>query len=125
MTPSEWQKIKYFKPSEFDSPDAPGSGEGMKLEFLLKLDELRKELGWPLKVVSGIRTAAHNAEVGGVDGSAHVAGFAADVWCRTSREREEILATAFIVGFKRIGIGQTFIHLDADPTKPTEVVWLY
>jgi hypothetical protein len=28
-------------------------------------------------------------------------------------------------GFNRIGIAPTFIHVDNDPSKPEDVIWLY
>jgi hypothetical protein len=28
-------------------------------------------------------------------------------------------------GFNRIGISSTFIHVDNDPSKPEDVIWLY
>ena len=40
-----WKDVKYFKPEEFDSPDAPGSGSHMDMNFVLKLDKLREILG--------------------------------------------------------------------------------
>ena len=126
MTSEEWSRIKHFSSQEFDSPDLPGSGIGMQLEFMLKLDQLRNRLGQPLQIVSGIRSPIHNAEVGGVDGSAHVGGYAADVYTRASMLRYKILYVALSDGlFRRIGVGKSFIHLDCDPTKPQDVVWLY
>jgi hypothetical protein len=28
-------------------------------------------------------------------------------------------------GFTRVGIARTFVHVDADPDLPPEVVWVY
>lgn len=42
---------------------------------------IRDELGIPVKVNSGCRCAAHNAKVGGVKGSNHTKGLAADLSC--------------------------------------------
>ena len=126
MSPDEWATIHFFKPDEFDSPDEPGSGHRMQFDTVRLLDELRRILGTPLRINSGVRTPGHNAEVAGSkDGSAHIDGWAADITCRTSRERLRLLRAAMILGFNRIGIGTTFIHLDADPSKPKDVIWLY
>ena len=57
------------------------------------------------------------------EGESH--GHAADIGCESSGARFWILHHAMAIGFRRIGIARTFIHLDDDPAKPQEVVWLY
>lgn len=125
MKPEHWAQIRFFTPREFDSPDEPGSGMNMDLAFLMKLDLLRSRCGFPISVRSGFRTAAHNAKVGGVDSSAHTEGKAADLQSESSTARFKLLSEALRIGFQRIGIGATFIHLDDDETKPQQVAWLY
>lgn len=118
--------FKYFTYSEFDSPDAPGSGEQrMDAAFIHKLDRIRAAVGFPLIVSSGYRTPAHNAKVGGVAGSAHVHGKAADIRALTDEQKRAIAKAAIAEGITRIGWGRTFIHLDVDGTKPQRVVWGY
>jgi hypothetical protein len=36
-----------------------------------------------------------------------------------------IVGSLLEAGFNRIGIADTFIHVDNDPTKPEEVMWKY
>lgn len=120
-----WNDIQYFKPVEFDSPDKRGSGYGMDLVFVKKLDQVREFCGFPLIIHSGYRTAEHNAKVGGVDSSAHELGYAADIRALASSTRCKLIEAAFLAGINRIGIGRTFVHLDADPSKPRGVIWLY
>lgn len=121
----KWPGIRFFDSTEFDSPDAPGSGEGMKFGFVKKLDILREECGFPIIVDSGIRTPKHNSDVGGEPVSGHLTGEAADLRCIASRTRYVILMNAFRLGFSRIGIGDTFVHLDDSMTLDQRVVWLY
>lgn len=124
-TPDNWEGIRYFKPSEFDSPDLRNSGIGMNPAFVRKLDKLREACGIPLKINSGFRTLAHNKKVSGVEDSAHTRGRAADIAANASSTRHKILQAAFGLGFRRIGLGASFIHLDDDPTLPQDVVWTY
>ena len=124
--------MKYFKLSEFDSPDEVGSGSNMDATFLEMLDDARGWAGIPFKITSGFRTPSHNAYVGGVlpnpdkgiKGSSHMYGYAADIACNNSSDREIILNALIEAGFRRIGIAKTFIHADNDPDKNPSV-WLY
>lgn len=125
MTKEQWATIQYFRPNEFDSPDAPGSGEAMDYGFIFKLDFIRSQCPFPFYINSGIRTAAHNKEVGGVDSSAHVRGFAADIKVADSLQRYTLIQYALNAGIQRIGIGSAFVHLDLDPTLPAPRIWTY
>ena len=117
--------MRYFNIEEFDSPDEPGSGQYMDDDFLEMLDKARQFAGIPFVINSGYRTKAHNAKVGGLKNSAHLDGFAADIRCHGSRERMYIVGALLEAGFNRIGIGNGFIHVDNDPTKPEDVIWTY
>ena len=117
--------MKYFKLSEFDSPDILGSGKNMNEEFLYMLDAARKIYGKPMRVNSGYRSEAHNKKVGGVSSSSHLKGLAADISCKNSNERFEMLQAFIKAGFKRIGVANSFIHIDNDKDKSQNVIWTY
>jgi len=125
--------MKWFNYSEFDSPDEPGSGFNMSRDFLKMLDACRELSGIPFVVTSGFRTKAHQEYLTSrgyatSKTSAHMMGMAADIRCENSADRYRILTAALAVGFNRVGIAHSFIHLDnADHTneKTTQVVWLY
>ena len=117
--------LKYFKLSEFDSPDQVGSGKKMNKKFLEKLDYARHNAGIPFKINSGYRTEARNTLVGGRVGSSHLKGLAVDIAYKGSRERYIILNALISVGINRIGIGNSFIHCDLDNSKSQDVIWLY
>ena len=117
--------MKYFNINEFDSPDAIGSGESMDKEFLSRLDQARLIADTPFKITSGYRTPKHNAKVGGVPNSSHIIGHAADIACTDSVSRYRIITSLLKAGFNRIGIADSFIHVDNDPDKATGVIWTY
>ena len=117
--------LKYFKLSEFDSPDEVGSGKKMDSKFLEKLDYARHNAGIPFKINSGYRTQKHNALVGGRVGSSHLKGLAADIGYNGSRDRYLILNALMEVGITRFGIAKSFIHCDLDNSKDSNVIWLY
>lgn len=117
--------MKHFNISEFDSPDVIGSGEIMNKDFLNMLDKARELADTPFKITSGVRSEAHNKKVGGVSNSSHILGYAADVACNDSVSRFKILSALIKAGFNRIGIADTFIHIDNDPGKSENVIWTY
>ena len=117
--------MRHFNYYEFDSPDVEGSGENMNQEFLDMLDEARGLADIVFDVNSGYRTKAHNKKVGGKDNSSHLKGLAVDIKCNNSRSRHIIIDALMQVGFSRIGIADTFIHVDYDLEKAQNVIWTY
>jgi len=122
--------LKHFNFEEFDCPTLEGSGlptsDGGKMciDFLHKLDEAREIAGVPFKITSGYRSPQHNLDVGGRVGSSHIKGLAVDIACVNSHQRQKILTALIQVGFKRVGIGKSFLHTDLDTSKPN-AIWLY
>ena len=117
--------MKYFEYEEFDSPDVQGSGQLMDPKLLEMIDEVREIYGKPIRINSGYRTEAHNRKVGGVDSSSHIKGLAIDVSCTKSDDRFKMLTALIEVGFNRIGVASTFIHVDIDKDKSQNVIWTY
>jgi uncharacterized protein YcbK (DUF882 family) len=118
--------MKHFNYFEFDSPDIQGSGQLMSKELLEILDEVREDYGKPIVITSGYRTEAHNEKVGGKPNSSHLRGLACDVACTTSRDRFELVRLFLEYGITRIGIADTFIHIDIDDEdKSPKVIWTY
>ena len=121
----------HFVAAEFDSPDLPGSGaEFMDEEFLNLLDRARDAAGVPFKITSGFRTPEYNIDLkkrgyAVARNSSHLKGLAADIAVTSSANRLIILESLLFVGFRRIGIGKGFIHVDLDRAKSQDVVWVY
>ena len=108
---------KYFK--ELDNLDK------MDKTFLLKLDEARERAGIPFVINSAYRSSEHNAKIGGKPNSSHLKGLAVDISVTNSRQRFIVLNALLEVGFTRIGIADTFIHVDLDNGKSKDVIWTY
>jgi hypothetical protein len=118
----------YFSIKEFDSPDAPGSGELMDSYFIERLALVRAKCGFPFIINSGYRTPSHNAKVGGKQNSAHLRGLAADIMIQNDRYRFSIIKAACGYGFRRIEIGtikdvKLWVHLDIDDSLPQDVLF--
>ena len=117
--------MRYFSIDEFDSPDRPGSASyNMDLEFLEMLDEAREIAGVPFIVNSAYRTKEHNSNVGGSATSSHLLGHAADISTSSVSMTTRMIRALALAGFNRIGVSDTFIHVDNDPDKP-EAYWSY
>ena len=115
--------------SVFDSPDMPGSGNCMDRQLIFMLQQLEARTGYPIFswINSGARSPAHNKKVGGVANSSHKIPTCKAVDIKTSTKfiRNHLVSVARDVGFKRIGVGKTFIHLDIDNLKSQYVAWGY
>ena len=113
--------MKYFNKNEFSDYDK------MDKKFLQWLDKLREAYGRPIRINSSYRDPSHNSSVGGVSGSAHtkVPCKAVDIHCGSSRDRFLLVSLALGMGCERIGIGENFVHLDLEESKPQRVMWDY
>lgn len=106
---------KYFKEIE----------DNMNTSFLDVLDSAREYAGIPFHINSAFRTEQHNIAIGGKENSSHLKGLAVDISAKDSRTRFVILNALIHVGFNRIGIADTFIHVDLDLDKSEQVIWTY
>ena len=126
--------LKYFKLSEFDSPDKVGSGSNMNYTFLEKLDQARGLAGIPFKITSGFRTEAYQDDLtrrgyktAKKGTSPHLKGLAADISVKDSRQRFIVINSLLLAGFTRLGIGDNFIHVDLSTYEGhrQNVIWKY
>ena len=115
--------MRYFKSSEFDCRCGCGKNNTHP-QLLDMLDNARTWAGVAFVINSGCRCQKHNREVGGEPDSAHMAGMAADIRVNNSWYRFKVLDALLRMGFKRIGIGEGFVHVDIDPDKTAEIIYL-
>jgi|TARA_R110001606_G_scaffold137924_2_gene275963 uncharacterized protein YcbK (DUF882 family) len=105
---------KYFKNIE----------DNMDVNFLDKLDKAREYANIPFIINSAYRSPEHPESIKNPT-SSHIKGLAVDISAKDSRQRFLILDALIAVGFSRIGIAGTFIHVDLDLDKSQNVIWTY
>lgn len=92
-------------------------------EFVKKLQISRDIANIKFTILSGCRCESHNKKVGGAKNSAHLRCCAADIEV-TGATKGKILKAIREAGFKRIGISDSFIHVDSDTINPP-AEWYY
>ena len=105
---------KYFKSIE----------DNMSADFLNKLDEARDYAGIPFAINSAYRSPTHPLSIKNPT-SSHIKGLAVDISVKDSNTRFKVLDALIAVGFTRIGIASSFIHVDLDFDKSQNVIWTY
>jgi uncharacterized protein YcbK (DUF882 family) len=128
------KKYRYFDLEEFASPDLKGSGSNMNHNFMVKLDEARHLANIPFKITSGYRTEAYQDDLtrrgyktAKKGTSPHLKGLAADISVKDSRQRFIVINSLLLAGFTRLGISDTFIHVDLSTYEghKENVIWTY
>jgi zinc D-Ala-D-Ala carboxypeptidase len=96
----------------------------MNKDFLFVLDEAREFAGIPFVINSAYRSPEHPLSIKNPS-SSHIKGLAVDIKATDSITRFKIVKALIEVGFTRIGIADTFIHVDLDLDKTQNVIWTY
>ena len=104
-----------------------GETENLHPDLVWKLNRLEALCGFELSINSGFRSPEKNADpkVKGVKNSAHLTREAVDIDTSTSAMRYKLVKIGLELGFNRIGIGKTFVHLDTSRELPQAVMWHY
>ena len=116
-----WDGIRYFTRAEFRCPCGRCGGFPVEPQesMVRTVDEIRHRLGVPISIVdgggSGVRCAAHNAEVGGVANSQHLYGLAADLHSAASPAEMKAAAEEVLGHTGGIGLYGWGIHVDTRP----------
>ena len=116
---------KYFKEEEFKKASPACSLQDMDQEFMNKLDKARELAGIPFIVNSAYRTVEHEKKMKRDGKSAHTQKCAVDIKSLNGSSHWKIINAALKAGFNRIGVNQTFIHLDSSKTLPQNVIFTY
>ena len=118
-----WDNIHHFKRSEFVCKCGCGQAE-MDAAFIRKLETLRNELRFPLRVTSGYRCPDHNEKVSSTGRTGpHTTGKAADLALSYNGARKALTLISEL--FNGVGLNQKgesrFIHVD----DLTRRIWTY
>lgn len=111
---------QHFNASEFACKDCGKSA--IKMSLVIGLEELRTLAGdVPILIDDGYRCPEHNKAVGGVSGSQHQLGTAADIRVEGKTLQEMYNLALCVWGFRNGGIGvydstPPFIHVDVRGT---------
>lgn len=104
-------KLKYFKPEEFEKCVPWCEITDMDADFLLALDQLRENCGFPLKLNCAFRSRSFDMSKGRSGHSMHCSGRAVDISCTDALQRAKIIEEAFKLGL-RVGVACNFVHVD-------------
>lgn len=113
----------HFSKSEFACKCGCGL-DNINIDLVISLEKFRLDVQRPVEITSGVRCRYHNKSIKSSSTSSHIIGLAADIRCSDSKERFRLLNHIFKY-FSRVGIADSFIHVDIDNNKPQELVWVY
>lgn len=106
-----------FRVSEFSCKGDGCCSETLVDDRLVEtLQAIRNHFGKRVYINSGYRCVTHNKRIGGVSGSYHLKGMAADIMV-DGVEPAEVAKYAESIGVKGIGLYPTFVHVDTRPKK--------
>ena len=123
ITGTFWDEIEYFTRDEFRCKCGGKYCNGYPAEpderMVRIADAIRKRIGKPITVNSGLRCKTHNANVGGVSNSQHLYGTAADLGCPSGCTPSQMASIAEEIMGETGGIGiySWGIHIDTRSTK--------
>lgn len=117
--------LKHFSEEEFKRAVPSCSLSDMNEEFMHHLDECRDFAGVPFIINSAFRSVEYEKSNGRSGTSQHTKGLAVDIRCVTNAMRFRILASLLVAGFRRIGIGTNFIHVDDGYPNSEPIIWTY
>lgn len=88
-----------------------------------KMQLVRDDVSFPMRITSGFRCERHVAEAGKHTPGQHYNGWAFDVEARTAAQRFKLIQAALKHGATGIGVGKTFVHMDWRFGTPA--IWSY
>lgn len=112
-----------MNPDDFRCKCGCGANEA-DAELLMRIGDAENIIGRALEITDGYRCPVGNRLAGGHRTTPHLDGHAAHIRAAQSHHRYAVLRAVIQAGFRRIGIGADFIHVDIRRTG-RGAVWLY
>ena len=122
---------EHFNTSEFACSCGCGFGASLgdvSQDLLELLEDIREEVGGPLRINSGCRCANFNDEIGGASFSRHTTGEAADISVQGGWHRHKVQKAAHMFDAEGVGTARSFVHVDChhgSPDCPRPSAWSY
>ena len=109
---------KDFQQDEFACKCGCGKVKPIDPELIRLLQDLRTKLAKPIQVLEGVRCRKYNHDIKGFIDSPHLAGKAVD--CKAKNiNLIDFAREARDIGFSRVGLYETFLHLDTIEPYPS------
>jgi uncharacterized protein YcbK (DUF882 family) len=122
---------EHFSKYEFACKCGCGYGTNIgdvSQDLLELLEDIREEVGGPVRINSGCRCDEWNDEQGGSEYSRHMTGEAADIRVQGGWHRYNVQRAAHMFGAEGVGTAKGFIHVDVskgDEDCPRPSAWVY
>lgn len=116
---------KYFSEGECALCIPSFSVDQIESQLWRLLDELREKCDFALPISSGYRSPYWDLAKGRSGRGAHTKGLAVDIKINNSYHMRVVLSNALTMGFKGIGVGKSFIHLDIMDRQYSPLIWGY
>lgn len=113
---------KYFKPEEFEKATPSCLITDMDNQFLMRLDALRAQCGFPFVINSAYRSVSYELSKHRDGLSFHTHGRAVDIRCTDAKKRAKIILYAPAFGLRGIGVSNRYVHLD---DREDNMIWSY
>ncbi len=119
-------ELEFFKENEFACPCCGLVGTTERT--MLAVDQLRAMVGFAISISSATRCPSHNQIVGGSKYSDHLSTnifgcTGLDIFCVDSIQRFKIISAAISLGFKKIGIYESHVHLSLPLSRNDGIVY--
>lgn len=121
----KFPQYDHFSQDDFNRCSPRCQITDMNVDFMNLLEKARKIANIPFVLNSAYRSVEHEKRMYRSGYSSHCKGLAVDIRAQTGDEKYIIVNALLQVGFPRIGIHKSFIHVDLDKSKFHPCIFTY